>query len=67
MIDLENICVILENKQCSKHNQNPSANVEDGSIKIEACCDNFKDELEGQVVIEIQNQVSKSITDMFKF
>ena len=64
LINRKKICDKLEQHTCKVHGSHPKAFVEGKSINITACCEEFHQELEGIMDIEVGKQLDKSIDDV---
>lgn len=67
MIDIKKITDILESEKCKIHNEHPIIKVlNKDTMRIKACCEKFKKELDTGYKSEITNQTQEAIKKLFK-
>ena len=65
-INYSNVKRKLESYRCGEHGKTATVTISGDNIRVSCCCDKFKDELSGKVNQLVSDEVSKSISNMFK-
>lgn len=64
-IELRAIRKILENKQCTIHNNKAVVTIHGGVFKLTTCCEAFEKVLEAIIDTEMSNQIQQHLDEIF--